>query len=126
MTVDEIKYAIIEAARRNGANALQSLAQAKAESNFNQSAISPVGAIGVFQLMPGTAAELGVNPYDALQNIDLRQALEDIADILEEVGLLEPSEGVVQEDEEEPEVIIINPDPKSTASKSDSLPEDQK
>jgi len=70
MTVDEIKYEIIEAARRNGANPLQSLAQAKQESRFNQSAISPAGAIGVFQLMPGTAAELGVNPYDVYENID--------------------------------------------------------
>lgn len=70
MTTDEIKYAIIEAARRNGANPLQALAQAKQESRFDQSAVSPVGAIGVFQLMPGTAADLGVNPYDLAQNID--------------------------------------------------------
>lgn len=70
MTTDEIKYAIIEAARRNGANPLQALAQAKAESRFDPSAMSPAGAIGVFQLMPGTAADLGVDPYDVMQNID--------------------------------------------------------
>lgn len=70
MTTDQIKALIIETARRNGTNALQALAQAKAESGFNQSAVSPVGAIGVFQLMPGTAADLGVNPYDLYQNID--------------------------------------------------------
>ena len=70
MTIDEIKYLIIETAKRNGANPLQSLAQAKQESGFSQSAVSPAGAIGVFQLMPGTAADLGVNPYDLEQNID--------------------------------------------------------
>ncbi len=70
MTTDEIKYLIIEAARRNGAPPLQALAQAKQESGFSQGAVSPAGAIGIFQLMPGTAADLGVNPYDLHENID--------------------------------------------------------
>ena len=42
---------------------------AKQESGFKQSAVSPKGAIGVMQLMPGTAQELGVDPYDLEQNV---------------------------------------------------------
>jgi soluble lytic murein transglycosylase-like protein len=45
-------------------------AVAEVESGGEQSAVSPVGAIGVMQLMPDTAAALGVNPYDEQQNIE--------------------------------------------------------
>ena len=43
----------------------------KAESDFQVKAESSVGALGLMQLMPSTAAELGVeDPFDIDQNID--------------------------------------------------------
>jgi len=39
------------------------------ESSWHTHALSPAGAIGLGQLMPGTAATLGVNPRDPKQNL---------------------------------------------------------
>ena len=39
------------------------------ESAFRPGAISSAGAIGLTQLMPGTAAELGVDPRDPVANL---------------------------------------------------------
>jgi soluble lytic murein transglycosylase-like protein len=41
-----------------------------AESALVAEALSPKGAIGLMQLMPETARELGVDPYDPVQNVE--------------------------------------------------------
>jgi soluble lytic murein transglycosylase-like protein len=41
-----------------------------AESGNRPDAMSPKGAVGLMQLMPQTAAELGADPHDPAQNVD--------------------------------------------------------
>jgi soluble lytic murein transglycosylase-like protein len=58
------------AAEKNGLPVALVKSVVKAESNFQPNAISPKGAIGLMQLMPGTAKELGVDPHIPEQNVE--------------------------------------------------------
>jgi soluble lytic murein transglycosylase-like protein len=63
-------------------------AVAAVESGFNPRAVSPAGAVGVMQLMPGTAAELGVSdPFDPAQNV--RAGARYLRNLLDRFGKLE-------------------------------------
>ena len=66
-----IEQMVADAARRYALPRSLVRAVARAESALNPTAVSPKGAQGVMQLMPGTARELGVeNALDPAQNID--------------------------------------------------------
>jgi soluble lytic murein transglycosylase-like protein len=63
------KAMIHAAAKANGLPPKIVESIASVESGFKTNAVSPKGAIGVMQLMPGTARQLGVDPNDVEQNI---------------------------------------------------------
>jgi len=61
---------IKRASRRHGVPAALVKAVIHAESAFNPQAVSPKGAMGLMQLMPATAQQLGVaKPFHASQNV---------------------------------------------------------
>ena len=59
-----------QAARANGIPEDLFLRLVRQESGFNPNAVSHKGALGLAQLMPGTARALGVNPRDPVQNLN--------------------------------------------------------
>ena len=79
---NSVQQHIQAAAARYGISSHLVDAVAWQESRYNPRARSSAGAIGVMQLMPGTARQLGVrNPHDVRQNVAggaayLRQQLE--------------------------------------------------
>jgi soluble lytic murein transglycosylase-like protein len=67
----EPRAVVAQAAARHGVSRALSLAVARVESSFDPHAISRTGAMGVMQLMPGTARELSVrDPYEPADNAD--------------------------------------------------------
>lgn len=75
----------IRIAEEEGVNPDLFLRLVQQESSWNPEAGSSKGAYGLTQLMPGTAAELGVDPTDPLQNLRggaryLRQQLDEFGD----------------------------------------------
>jgi hypothetical protein len=66
-----IAVGINKAAKRYDLPVALIRAVVQAESGFQVGAVSPAGAQGLMQLMPGTAKEMGVtDPFDIDQNID--------------------------------------------------------
>lgn len=61
---------VVATANKYGVDPNLALSVMQVESGGNPSRVSSAGAIGLFQLMPGTASGLGVDPNDPLQNID--------------------------------------------------------
>lgn len=84
------------AAARAGINGRFLAALVWTESYFRQDVVSGAGAIGLTQLMPATAASLGVDPHDPIENLSggaryIREQLEAFRDL--EVGLAAYNQG---------------------------------
>lgn len=61
----QYRQAIVAAAQRSNVQPILLAAQLKAESDFNPNSVSPAGAQGIAQFMPGTARSIGLaNPFD--------------------------------------------------------------
>lgn len=67
----DLKALTREVAAKHGVDPAVFQALVQAESDFNQRLVSRAGAMGLAQLMPKTAASLGVSdPFDPRQNLD--------------------------------------------------------
>ena len=66
---DAIVEQVLDAARTHNVDAAFVLSVMTAESSWDQQALSPAGAIGLMQVMPSTAEELGYDPSDWQENI---------------------------------------------------------
>ncbi len=76
---------LIDAAAKWNVSAALLAAQLMAESNFNPAAVSPAGAEGIAQFMPGTAASYGLaDPFDPVEAIDAQAHL--MSDLIHQFG----------------------------------------
>ena len=66
----DYRQAARDAARKYGIDPEMFLRLIQQESRFRPDEVSPKGAIGLGQLMPATAKELGVDPTDPMQNLE--------------------------------------------------------
>lgn len=67
---DAYEHLIQEAAKRYRLDPALLRAVMQTESAFNPAAVSPVGAMGLMQLMPALAEEMGVgDPFDPRENV---------------------------------------------------------
>jgi soluble lytic murein transglycosylase-like protein len=69
LTPEDIKAKVTKAAKDTKLDPKLFHAVVSTESNYNPSAVSPVGAVGLTQLMPKTAAGMGVNPMNVDENL---------------------------------------------------------
>ena len=69
-TAREIALAIEDSSNRHSMDPLLIAALIAQESRFRPQVVSPGGAVGLGQILPSTAATLGVNPYSASDNIE--------------------------------------------------------
>ena len=92
---------IASAANRNGVEEKLVHAVIQAESAYNANAVSHAGAVGLMQLMPGTARRFGVTDRnDPVQNVNggtryLRELLDMFNDIRLAVAAYNAGEGAV-------------------------------
>lgn len=69
--IADFQRLVADAARRHGLDPALVMAVVGVESGFQPQAVSPKGARGLMQLMPGTARDLGVaDPFDPAANLD--------------------------------------------------------
>lgn len=69
VSTNEVKAIIVKQSIELGIDPALGLSIAKTESGFRHNSRSPYGAVGVFQLMPTTARNMGLNPYYLSDNI---------------------------------------------------------
>ena len=76
---------LLRSAARWNVSAALLAAQLMAESNFDPFAVSPAGAEGIAQFMPGTAASYGLrDPFDAEEAIEAQAHL--MSDLIRQLG----------------------------------------